>query len=106
MATQYTGQGLPYQDHNALVNDVPDYIKDLAQALDKRIVGVYADPAAVSAAGSFPEGSLIWVQSTDTLQVWTGSEWKAVFPSSPRIFSGTTVPASNLGSVGDLYIRY
>ena len=106
MATHQTGQGLPYPDHQELVNDVPDYIKFLAQALDKKIVGVYANPAALVAAGSFSQGSVVWIQSTKTLQVHDGTQWVSIYPSTPRIHSGSAAPSSSLGSVGDLYIQY
>lgn len=106
MTTQSSNQGLPYPDHNELVNDVPDYIKNLALALDKRIVGSYASTSALGAAGAFAEGSVVWLQDTNTLQVYDGTKWVSIYPSSPRIYDGSTAPASNLGAVGDFYIQW
>lgn len=96
---------LPYPDNNEMVKDVPDFIRDLAQAVDKKILGVYANQAALSAAGPFAAGRLAWITADSVLQIYTGSTWVRIYPSSPRIFSGSTTPSSSLGSPGDIYIQ-
>jgi hypothetical protein len=106
MAILNTSQGLPYPDNNERLADVPDFIYALADALDDKILGVYASQAALSGAGPFEAGRMAWVTADNTLQVYTGSTWVTVYPASPRIFSGTAVPSSSLGSNGDLYVRY
>lgn len=105
MAIHQTPQGLPYPDDNERVQDVPEFIQDLAEALDKRIVTVYANQAVLAGAGPFAAGHLAWITADQVLQVYNGSTWLRVYPSSPRIFTGSTVPSSALGSVGDVYIQ-
>lgn len=106
MAILNSGQGLPYPNPDERISALPSAVASLVTALDKKIVGTYANPTAVANAGTFHAGAVVWVQSSQTLQVWTGSSWVSIYPSTPRVYSGTTAPASNLGSVGDLYIRY
>lgn len=106
MALVNSGQGLPYPDKNETVNDVHNDIKTLVEVLDKRIVGIYANQTAVSNAGPWVEGNVVWVQDSNTLQVYNGSSWVSIYPSTPRIYSGTSAPSSALGNVGDFYVQY
>lgn len=106
MGIANSGQNLPYPDADEQIRNVNDHVRALVLALDKRIVGIYANQSAVSSAGPWVEGNVVWVQDSNTLQVYNGSTWVSIYPTTPRIYSGTTAPSSALGSVGDFYIQY
>ena len=61
MAIHQTPQGLPYPDDNERVQDVPEFIQDLAEALDKRIVTVYANQAAAYRKFKRPFRVFCWI---------------------------------------------
>lgn len=106
MALINSPQGLPYPDKNELLNDIHNDIKSLVLVLDKKIVATFANNTELNAQAPHPEGRLVFMRNTDTLQVYDGAAWKSVMPASPRIYSGTSAPAASLGAVGDLYIQY
>ncbi len=106
MAIVNSLQGLPYPDNAEAVKDVPDFIRELVFALDRKIVGVYATQAALTTAGGFVAGQLVWITADNVLQIYNGSAWLRVYPATPSIFSGVGIPASTLGQPGDVYVRY
>lgn len=106
MAIHETPQGLPYPDNQERIAGVPGFIQALAEELDKKIVGVYANQNALQAAGPFQAGYMAYVVNANVLQIYSGSRWVRVSPPTPMIHSGTAPPTTTLGEVGDLYVRY
>ena len=107
MAIQSTGnQGLPYPDNAEYLKYVWQYIRDAELAIEKKLVQVFASQTDLTTRVPSPvEGMMAYLKDSDIIQVYNGTSWKRVYPQSPAIYSGTTAPASTLGSVGDFYMQ-
>lgn len=100
-------QALPYPLADEKIADINDHIRNLALALDGKVVQVYATQSALATAVPSPsEGMLVYITADNVLQLRVDANWVSIYPSSPAIYSGTTAPASTLGVTGDIYIQY
>jgi hypothetical protein len=87
--------------------DVPDDMKNLAQLVDKRVVGVYTDASDrdTKTGPVVEEGMVAYLKNDDKLYVRTATAW-ALYPTPPpTITSGTTVPANTSGANGDIFYK-
>ena len=88
--------------------DVVDDITQLAKAIEKRVMGVYATTAArdsATAAAGVEEGMFAFTQDTDSVWYYSGSAWVKFPPAQPAITSGSTVPANSSGANGDVFFK-
>lgn len=88
--------------------DVVDDITQLAKAIEKRVMGVYATTAArdsATAAAGVQEGMFAFTQDTDSVWYYSGSAWVKFPPTQPAITSGTSVPANSSGANGDVFFK-
>lgn len=102
-------QGLPYPAPTQEPADVPLFLRRLAEAIEKKVVQVYASVQDRSTKNPNPtEGQLAWLSDTNQLTIRTGSNtWDVIWPdASPDVLSGTAAPAASLGKNGDIYLRY
>lgn len=104
-------QGLPYPDQNEKINSVDEYIRNLALALEKKLVMVFSSAADRDTKLPSPaEGQFVYLTDVNKMYVrvvsGTTATWNQIYPATPGIYSGTTAPAATLGSVGDIYIQY
>lgn len=63
--------------------------------LTTKLTGVYVPTA----------GMVAYVVADASFYGYTGGAWKRIYPVEKQILSGTAVPASALGAVGDLYFQ-
>jgi hypothetical protein len=107
MSTRNTAnQAAPFPDVNEPLNNVNDWIYNLAIFQEVRGVQRFATQAELSSKRPTPSsGEFCWIVADKVLQVFDGTAWKRVYPPQPMVYSGTTTPASSLGAVGDLYIK-
>lgn len=101
-------QELPYPDETQHPADVPLFLQRLAEAVEKKLVLVYDSAADRSSRNGAPaEGQLSWLSDVNRLELFTGTGWTQLYPSTaPTIHSGTSDPTTGLGSNGDLYFKY
>ena len=108
MATLNTPvQDLPYPDENSKINSTDEYIRNLAFALETKLVMSF--PSSVERAAEIPtptEGMVAWLQGSNKLTLYNGTAWVQIYPTVPTITSGTAAPAAGSGAVGDIYIQY
>lgn len=105
-------QAFPYPDNDDPSNspaDVPLFIRRLAEAVEKRVFMVF-DNASVrdtKLAGKLAEGMISYLKDADTVSVYTGTEWKRLFPyAGPQIIASNAVPVNSQGNNGDLWVQY
>lgn len=80
----------------------------IASAIEKRLMGVYATTAArdsATTAAGVQEGMFAFTKDADKVWYYTGSAWVAFPPPQPAITSGTTVPANTSGTDGDVFFQ-
>lgn len=100
-------QALPYPDENSLINAVDEYIRNVAFALEKKLLMVFASAADRDSKLTAPtEGMLAWLQDVDKLMLRTGTAWVQIYPPVPNFTFGTGAPSTTTGNVGDIYIQY
>jgi len=101
--------GLPYPDDNELLQDVPDFVRVLALALDKGKLPTFTTSAARDAAIPAPtSGSLAWCQDNNPmprLTVYNGSAWARVYPPVTVVTSGSAAPTGT-AEAGSIYVQY
>lgn len=86
--------------------DIPGDLLALANAIEKRVAGVYASVADRTSKVPAPqEGQVAFLKDTDSWTFYNGSAWAAMFPTPPLITSGTTVPANSSGANGDVFLK-
>jgi hypothetical protein len=88
--------------------DVPDDMNKLAKAIEKRVVGVYADAAArdsATASVGLEHGMFAFTRSDNTHWYFNGSSWVKFPPAQPKITSGPSVPANSSGANGDVFFQ-
>lgn len=100
-----TRTGAPYPAHSQNPKWTDNYLKQLAEHLEKLGSPKFATASVRDTKIPAPvEGDLCWVQDTNALQVYDGSGWKQVFPpTGPAITYGTTAPTG--GKDGDVYLQ-
>lgn len=100
-------QALPYPDANSVLRDINDYIRNLATALETKLVMVFSSASERGTDIPTPtEGMLTWLQDVNELHLYNGTAWVRVWPTSPAILTGTTAPVGSQGQVGDIYVQY
>lgn len=111
--TEHTAiQSLPYPDGDNAANtpaDTPLFIQRLAEAVEKRLFGVYATASDrdTKIGGSLEEGMIAYLKDSDIMVLYTGAAWKQVYPvTGPTLRSGTTTPDNSLGVNGDVYVKF
>lgn len=107
MTIQFTPvQGFRYPDDNELLQDVPQFIQNLALDVEKRVVGVYDDLADRALRVPSPtDGTMTWLKDTNKLEIFDGGSYRQIYPVTPNITSGTAAP-SGTGAIGDIYVQY
>lgn len=101
-----SNQGIPYPDHNEYLKFAWQQIRDAVLAIEPKLNMVFANSSDLATRVPSPtEGMVAWMQDANVLQVYDGSSWKRVYPSSPAIYSGSGAPSSGLGTIGDLYFQ-
>lgn len=88
--------------------DVVDDITQLAKMIEKRVMGVYATPAArdsATTAAGVEEGMFAFTKDTNSIWYYDGAGWVAFPPPQPAITSGTSVPANSSGANGDVFFK-
>lgn len=103
--------------------DIPGDLEALANAIERRVVGVYANAADRDSKIPSPQtGQFAYLIGTNELTVYQGATW-VIYPEQeedvlnpdtgqtetvpvyPKIYSGTGVPQNSLGNNGDIYFR-
>jgi hypothetical protein len=99
--------GLPYPDDNELLQDVPDFVRVLALALDKGKIPSFATAAARTTGIPAPSaGSICWMTDVPVrLVVYDGSTWQRVYPTVPIVTSGSATPTGT-AEAGAIYVQY
>jgi hypothetical protein len=107
MTTRNTAnQAAPFPDVNEPMNNMNDWIYNLATFQEVRGVQRFSTQADLSTKRPSPvAGEFAWVTADLVLQVFDGTAWQRVYPPKPMVYSGTATPSSTLGAVGDLYIK-
>lgn len=101
-----TNQAYPYPNVNEPLNNVNDWLYAFALYAEVRGVQRFTTQADLSTKRPTPtSGELAWISDDNVLQVYDGSTWKRVYPPAPMVYTGAASPASNLGAVGDLYVK-
>lgn len=107
MATTSPGQLFPVPSQSDSP-DVPRDMMNLAKAVEKRVMAVYATTAerdTMAGAAGLQEGMFAYIKGTDKMYYYDGTAW--VQWTAPRIGSGSTVPADSDTSWvnGDIYFK-
>ena len=104
MATTTPLQNLPIPEDTDDPN-VPGDISALANAIEKRLAGVYNSVADRDARIVTPqEGQVAILKDVDKIYCYFGSTWTQIYPPAlPAITSGTTAPTG--GANGDIYFQ-
>jgi len=102
--------GLPYPDDNELLQDVPDFVRVLALALDKgKVVPTFASATARTTGIPAPvAGAICWMTDATPvprLLVHDGSAWVRVYPPPVQVSTGSAVPTGT-AEAGSLYVQY
>lgn len=87
--------------------NIPDDMLQLAIAIEKRVIGVYASTVDRDAKITAPTNG-IFALTTDTYTVWNyQTTWKQVIPPPglPTFSNGTTVPPNSSGANGDIFFK-
>ena len=88
--------------------NLPLDLLNIAKAIEKRLMGVYATTAARDAAATAmgpAEGMFAFTQDTNKVWYYDGSAWVAFPPAQPAITSGTSVPSAASGANGDIFFK-
>jgi hypothetical protein len=105
MATTTNQQGFPVPT----AGDDPDIPADLlalANAIERRVVGVYNSATDRNTKITSPqEGQFAYLKDVDLLTKYNGTAWENAFPSPPTFSSGPTVPANGSGTNGDVFFK-
>jgi len=88
--------------------DVVDDMTQLAKAIEKRVMGVYATTAArdtATTAAGVEEGMFAFTKDTNTVWYYSGTAWVQFPPATPAITSGSSVPPNSSGNNGDVFFQ-
>lgn len=106
MATTTTQQGFPVPEPTDAPNHIAQDITALANAIEKRVMGVYVSITARNAAVTSPQdGQFSYIRDSDIVQVYQNGAWTNFPPTQVSITSGTTVPANSTGNNGDVFFK-
>jgi hypothetical protein len=76
----------------------------LANAIEKRLAGVYNSTADRSSKVTAPEeGQVAYLKDTNTWTYYNGSAWVGLFPTVPTFTVSSTAPAG--GTNGDVWLQ-
>lgn len=50
-------------------------------------------------------GMIVYIAADSAFYGYAGGAWHRIYPTENRVFSGTGIPASTLGNVGDVYVQ-
>lgn len=107
MALQFTSnQGIRVLDSDEFVWNVPDALLSTVQDIEKLLVQRF--DSATDRSNKLPlpeEGMMSYLRDTNEWHGYNGTAWVRIYPSSPRITSGTSAPSAN-GQTGDIYVQY
>lgn len=105
MPTTTTAQEFPVP----VSGDDPDVAADLlalANAIEKRVAGVYNSSADRGTKVPSPqEGQVAFLKDTNLWTYYDGAAWVEMFPAQVSITSGTSVPANGSGNNGDVFLK-
>lgn len=105
MATTTPQQLFPIPSEGDLP-DVPVDLAALANAIEKRVAGVYNSTSDRSTKITSPqEGQVAYLKDTNTWTFYDGSAWQPMFAAVPTFSSGSTVPSSGSGNNGDVFFK-
>jgi hypothetical protein len=105
MATTTPIQGFPVPEQ-ADTPDVPRDITNLATAVEKRVMGVYATITDRDTRNATPQdGMFAYVQDQNQVYVFQDGVWVEYPQPMPTIYTGTTVPNNADGVDGDIYFQ-
>jgi hypothetical protein len=88
--------------------DIVDDMTQLAKAIEKRVVGIYASASDrdTKVAGNVEEGMFAFTKDTNSFWYHDGTNWVGFPTVVPVIRSGTGNPVNSTGIDGDVYIKY
>ena len=102
--------GIEIPDHNELLNQVAVHVQKVAKQLEVFTVMRFDNQADLSATlvGSLTpvEGMVAYIVSDHILQLYTNAAWHRIYPTEKQIYTGTTTPATSLGTIGDIYLQF
>jgi hypothetical protein len=107
--TQTPIDAIDIPDHNQQLNqgwnDLSRAIKELELYSNMRFASM--NDLTTKLVGSLApvKGMVAWLHDQNSLYVFDGLNWQRVYPSARQTYVGTTVPASTLGAVGDIYYQ-
>ena len=107
MATTTPLQNLPVPE-DADDPNIPADITALANAIEKRLAGVYANVADRDARITAPEeGQVAILRDVDQIHCYLAGAWKQVYPAQglQTIRNGSAAPDNSVGVNGDVYFR-
>jgi hypothetical protein len=107
VATTTANQALPYPQSTDTPADTPLFMQNLATALEKKLVMVFASMADRDAKIITAVKGMFCI-TIDTMTGWwyDGGTWVKVLPVvQPAITSGGTVPDNATGANGDIYFK-
>lgn len=107
MATTTPLQNLPVPE-DADDPNVPGDLTALANAIEKRLAGVYVNAADRDARITAPqEGQVAILQDVDKMHVYLAGGWKQIYPALglQTIRNGAAAPDNSVGVDGDVYFR-
>jgi len=101
------GQFVASIPDQAQTPNVPVDLGKLANLIEKRVVGIYATPAArdTATAGKTVPGMMAITVDTFSLWYYSGSAWVGYPAGSFAVRYGAAAPASTLGNNGDIYYQ-
>lgn len=105
MATTTSMQSLPIPQ---LTDDpnIPDDMANLALAIEKKLVGVYASSTDRGTKVTSPvKGQVAFLSDATKFTYWNGSAWVDMVPTQLSITSGSSVPSNGTGSNGDIFLK-
>lgn len=107
MATTTANQAMPYPEPEDDPADVPEFIQNLAEAVEKKLVMVFTSTSQRSTKVPSPTAGMMSVMTdTDVVEFYDGAAWKRVYPPAvPAITVGTAVPSNSSGANGDIFIK-
>ena len=105
MPTSTPGQAFPVPTTTDDPN-IPEDMTNLATAIEKRVVGVYASIADRDSRVTAPqEGQVAFCKDTDSFTYFNGSAWTAMFRQPPSFTIGSVVPSNAAGADGDVFFK-
>jgi hypothetical protein len=88
--------------------DVPLDMFNLAKAIEKRVMGIYASAAernTFTTAAGVVEGMFAYLRDTNTVTYYDGTAWVNFPPTVPAITNSTSVPSNSVGVDGDVHFK-